>query len=1396
MLRAKEYASRNRMKRSWQKIVRFMACIVVFCTTYALILPAITLEYADICQKEEHIHTIECYEQVSSQQITTLSCTYETLGVHEHKESCYDGRDLICNQVDFAVHSHDGSCYDEEGLKICALPEIKEHRHEKGCYQIPEADTSDAHTHTDGCYEWLKGEKLVCTESTEGHTHNDGCYSVAEAPLCGMEESDGHTHGESCNEKTLFCTESTDPHVHMDTCFTTERTKICTLEESSHTHEATCYDEAGTLICSQEEGRHIHTEDCYTETRKNLCDLEEGSGHTHTEECYQMVLICTLVEIEGHTHTTGCYKERTCGLEEFAGHQHTDTCYEQVRGELICGFPEEPEPTEPPIPELICEKSEILLHKHKGTCYTYTESGEAILICEKLEILEHMHTADCFTTETIPVDTESLTCLQEESETHTHTRLCYGTWNLICEKEEHTHTEECRVLTEEEKIQIENAETAITALPEAETISGELETFAGARDLSGWEAAFQTLQTRLQEARSMYESVPQLLRPVVANDEKLLALEELSLVLMPPAMTEEEKSMVDGLTAQLERLPLVEDIQAQLEAISGEKETLLTELTIMAQKIRTQYERLNDLQQRSVTNLDRLTALEALLKAEQEKSPVYYCGKETHTHAETCYDAEGSLICTLVEHIHTDECTVEPVLTYFCGKEAHTHAEVCYDAEEILICTLQEHTHTEACTIELTEAERAQVNDVISLIDGLPTVEEIAFNFADLEAAGKLEELAAYRDKILASVTAAFDGYNALTEQQKLAVTNAEKLMKYRYLVDDKTLQGSAFTASTEDGSITANVVTENILPEGITFQISLAPDFADAAAQASAFLKNLNRELVDMLVLDMHFVDGEGNEYKVEGVTEVTLSFADPLLLSDGEICALHILDSGAVDVLKKAERTESETTRITIETESFSQFLFGLTRQTPGKSLSIGVAHKLDEAATEKDKENFQKTQYVFQIPGLENQILSVRSADEQSQSIALDEKGCFTLQTGQNIVLEDIGNYFGEKQTIIGLIPKENGYLYSASINSVGIETPGTVMLNDVEYLGYQTEIDLSGDETEYTVEYCYIIDTSRMGLLEISNILIGTKPADEIVFPVQILLDSIPVTEGTKFLVQDETNAETQQYLFADANGVINLKAPQRVRMAEHIKPGTTYSVQLFAPVENWLMTYTGLEGTPTNTGVILESGTSGVTLYSGPADSETEIPVTVQFLELTADDQLERISTIKMTQVKDSLGTPLAEEDPKIPEELPDTVLTCTGSEPQMGKITIGYPKETEPGLYYYQIVQSEIAEVATVQGRGNIPTPDTSVYIAEVTVGTTEEGIPSASVTALWKNGEQVLSEEDESLTVVFRNQWVVYELPKTGGIGTSMYLFVGWIMIICGFVLMNFKRKNRKGAA
>lgn len=128
---AEQYVSQNQRRRTWQKFVHFMACVVVFCTTYALILPAITMEQSTECQLEEHIHLESCYTKVEIPQEDTDSLTCELIETegHSHVEECYDeDAQLICTEQTEA-HTHSNLCYGTWEL-VCELEEHSHSSHE------------------------------------------------------------------------------------------------------------------------------------------------------------------------------------------------------------------------------------------------------------------------------------------------------------------------------------------------------------------------------------------------------------------------------------------------------------------------------------------------------------------------------------------------------------------------------------------------------------------------------------------------------------------------------------------------------------------------------------------------------------------------------------------------------------------------------------------------------------------------------------------------------------------------------------------------------------------------------------------------------------------------------------------------------------------------------------------------------------------------------------------------------------------------------------------------------------------------------------------------------------------------------------------------------------------
>lgn len=344
---AEKYTRVHKRKRLRHRVVTVLAGVVVFCTTYALILPAITLEKQ--CDIPEHTHTDACYAQVTSVEKRVPVCSAKTLEIHQHTADCYDADgNPTCGYADFVVHSHDSRCYDEKGSLWCPLSEIEAHRHTADCYAPPEE-----HTHAEGCYTSVRGD-LVCGE----HVHTDACYTETAVPACGLEESEEHQHDESCHEtsRKLTCGIDSD-HSHTDTCYEWEQVLSCDLPTDSaedaqpvlvctkpeivlHRHTSDCFDADGNLICGQTQVlEHRHSDACF-ETVAEPVDTGTltctDTAHVHTARCYgTWELVCGQEE---HTHSEACKPEETvfCGKD---AHTHGEACRDE-NGELVCGTEE------------------------------------------------------------------------------------------------------------------------------------------------------------------------------------------------------------------------------------------------------------------------------------------------------------------------------------------------------------------------------------------------------------------------------------------------------------------------------------------------------------------------------------------------------------------------------------------------------------------------------------------------------------------------------------------------------------------------------------------------------------------------------------------------------------------------------------------------------------------------------------------------------------------------------------------------------------------------------------------------------------------------------------------------------------------------------------------------
>ena len=197
--KVQRYIKEHLHKKHWRQVMIVLACLVVFCTTYALILPAITVTGDTFCGKKAHQHSDGCYEEV-------LICGQEEAETaqtaHVHTDACYKTQEVLsCGLEETAEHTHGERCYDADGNLICELEETQGHTHTEACYaeasvlicEEPVSSEKVHHVHTDACYE----KRLVCQE--EAHEHSLACYSDPDA---GIEDASVWESSVSAVERT------------------------------------------------------------------------------------------------------------------------------------------------------------------------------------------------------------------------------------------------------------------------------------------------------------------------------------------------------------------------------------------------------------------------------------------------------------------------------------------------------------------------------------------------------------------------------------------------------------------------------------------------------------------------------------------------------------------------------------------------------------------------------------------------------------------------------------------------------------------------------------------------------------------------------------------------------------------------------------------------------------------------------------------------------------------------------------------------------------------------------------------------------------------------------------------------------------------------------------------
>lgn len=186
--RTNEYSVKHKRRKRWYKIVSILASIVVFCTVYALILPAITMEKDPICGFEEHSHDQACYEK-------KLICGYtdECQNKTEEPDSDNITSESFIDKEDETAKSDVSSEVESLDNDISGS-EIKDDSPVES--SLGESDKTK-HIHTDECYE------LVLTCRKVEHEHEKSCYLKKNA-----EEGNFTINGKSVDDEYTWSDEN------------------------------------------------------------------------------------------------------------------------------------------------------------------------------------------------------------------------------------------------------------------------------------------------------------------------------------------------------------------------------------------------------------------------------------------------------------------------------------------------------------------------------------------------------------------------------------------------------------------------------------------------------------------------------------------------------------------------------------------------------------------------------------------------------------------------------------------------------------------------------------------------------------------------------------------------------------------------------------------------------------------------------------------------------------------------------------------------------------------------------------------------------------------------------------------------------------------------------------
>ncbi len=211
---AGSYWTTRRKRKRWQKLVLFLSCLVVFSTTYALILPAITMTEPPLCGLEEHQHGPSCYEVV-------LNCPFA-----ETESTAQTGESTTSEPT---TTSEPPATTSETSAETTSTSE-------PSTTSEPPATVSETISET-------SAETTTSASDSEpatSHRHTEDCYQ--KNLICTLPE---HQHSDACSQKTTANPSETEseplPQLDADAVRLTELSAAADTALTAHPGETVCF---------------------------------------------------------------------------------------------------------------------------------------------------------------------------------------------------------------------------------------------------------------------------------------------------------------------------------------------------------------------------------------------------------------------------------------------------------------------------------------------------------------------------------------------------------------------------------------------------------------------------------------------------------------------------------------------------------------------------------------------------------------------------------------------------------------------------------------------------------------------------------------------------------------------------------------------------------------------------------------------------------------------------------------------------------------------------------------------------------------------------------------------------------------------------------------------------